>query len=79
MSFYELFDGLYHDFETGDYHPDSDDKSWFIDMKCPECEHEESTNRDKDSLSEACIHGSYIDITTIVDFFGKKYKECKKT
>ncbi len=74
-----LFYSLNHNFKTSNYHPDRQDESWFIYMKCSECEHEESTNRDEHTLPEARIHRSYIDIPSIVDLLGKEYEKCEQT
>lgn len=69
---------MYHDFEAGKHHPDSEDEFGFIDMKCPKCEHKHDPNGDKNSLSEARIHCPDMDISSVVEFFEEKDTACEE-
>lgn len=44
-------------------------------MECSEREHEHTSGSDEYGLTEACIHGSDMDIPTVVDLLGEEYDE----
>ena len=75
----ELFDCLYHDFETADSEPYHSYQSRFEYPEEVEYDHSNTTEREQYCLADTCIHRIYWDISSVVDFFDKKYNRWQET
>lgn len=67
-----LLDRLSHDLDTTECQPDRHDESWLVYMCHIESYHEDPSGRDEDRLTDARVDGRDVDVTSVVDLFGKK-------
>lgn len=75
---WDLFDGLDHDFETGNRSPDDEGEFRLENIEASQSHHEDATDRKKWSLTEACIHRRGGHFTTVVYFFYKENQKWEK-
>ncbi len=67
-----LLDRLGHDLDTTECQPDRHDESGLVDV-CPvQSDHQDTSGRDEDRLTDARVDSGDIHITSIVDLFHKK-------
>lgn len=68
----ELFDCLYHDFETADSEPYHGYQSRFEYPEEVEYNHRDTTEREQYCLSDTCVHSKYRYIPSVVDLFDEE-------